>query len=241
MPGKRKAKAKLEDIEVKEVSVVDRAANGKKWLIRKNEDGAPAGDQPADPTAASAAAADPPAIPATDPAATPTPDPASPAPPAAEPAPPVDQAPAPEAAATPAEGAPTEVAKRGRMKKWLDKVKAKHAATGDVLRELEADLATEADDDRSDTDKRASSEDAKAALAKAATLEETVKRLEGELAASKAELVSAKATITKQAGVIADAKLAAVGNSEPDEGRNVGETFVWPRDMAQKPKATARQ
>lgn len=243
--SKSKAKGKLEDIAVNELSMVDRAANKRRWLITKAD-----GDPPAEPAAADPAtppvAADPPAV---DPPATPAADPPA-TPPAGDPTPvPAADPPAPAPAADPPAPAPAgdppaadpaaaaEVSKRASTKKWLAKLKAKHAAIADVIKELDDDLSGDKDDDKKDE-----TEETKAALAKAATLEETVKRLEGEMAVAKKELAAAQTTIKKQAGVIAEAKLAAVGNSESDEGGSGGgDGYSWPSDMSPPLKTTARR
>lgn len=239
------AAARLTDIEVDEVSMVDKAANKRKYLVVKNASGAPAADAPAvDPPASTPATppvGEPPApapVPAGEPGgATPSPPapaeppPVAPAATASTPAPTGDS-PAPPPTETPVEKRGAKMAKAR-----LARFKAAHQQLGELITELETATAEMADavdaleDDATDTTKRAVPAES-TAVTKMATLESRVAELEGKL-------TSAQEKIAKQADLISKARFGAVGNSrEPDGdgGAPAPSKVIWPRDLNEERK-----
>jgi chaperonin cofactor prefoldin len=237
------AAARLTDIEVDEVSMVDKAANKRKYLVVKNAGGepvsAPAGDPPA-PAPGSVPAGDPPApapAPVGDPGnTTPAPGPAPSAP---------ETAPAPAAAPeTAAPAADTPVEKRGAKmaKARLARFKAAHQQLGELITELETATAEMADavDALEEGD---ATEAAKAAARGESAVVAKVAGLEGRVADLEGQLRTANEKIGKQAEVINKARFDGVGNgNEPDGlGAPPPAKVIWPRDLNEerKPRRTA--
>lgn len=240
------AAARLTEIEVDEVSLVDKAANKRVFLIVKNATGAPTAEPPAGdpPRPAQPPAGDPP------PAAEPPPA----APTAADPATPPGAVPTteltdvdkkvpgePATARAPAADQDSEsrqIEKRGAKmaKERLARFKAAYAQLGDLIAELEtatAEMAeaTEALEESTDATK-AASERQSAVVAKVAGLEGRVAELEAKLAASEGKLTAANEKIAKQAEVITKARYDAVGNSvEVEGGAPPPQKVAWPRDL----------
>jgi chaperonin cofactor prefoldin len=237
------AAARLTDIEVDEVSMVDKAANKRKYLVVKNAGGEPVSDPPRAtrrprPRAVSPQATLPPgAGPRRDPGNT-TPAPAlSPSAPETAPAP----AAAPETAAPAAD---TPVEKRGAKmaKARLARFKAAHQQLGELITELETATAEMADavDALEEGD---ATEAAKAAARGESAVVAKVAGLEGRVADLEGQLRTANEKIGKQAEVINKARFDGVGNgNEPDGlGAPPPAKVIWPRDLNEerKPRRTA--
>jgi chaperonin cofactor prefoldin len=237
------AAARLTDIEVDEVSMVDKAANKRKYLVVKNATGEPVSDPPAgDPPAAA-----PGTVPAGDPhapAPAPVGDPGNTAP-APAPSAPAPAAPAPAAAPeTAAPAADTPVEKRGAKmaKARLARFKAAHQQLGELITELETATAEMADavDALEEGD---ATEAAKAAARGESAVVAKVAGLEGRVADLEGQLRTANEKIGKQAEVINKARFDGVGNgNEPDGlGAPPPAKVIWPRDLNEerKPRRTA--
>jgi len=182
----------LEELEVDEVSVVDAAANRRKFIIVKRADGQA-------PTESDAPAGDPPAE-GSPPAAVP---------PASE-APPADPAP------TPVEKKGAKMAKE-RLARFKTAVETLNSLVAEIEPALiEAAEAAEALENAG-VQKGAQTEGERVAVAKVAELEAKTASLEGQVVSLTAAKTALEQTVGKQKEVIAKARFDAVGNSTPVE------------------------
>lgn len=222
---KTRKEAWLEDLDVEEVSMVDKAANRRSFLIVKSADGQariedvpPSGDPPT-------------------PAPVPAPTPESAPDPTPEPAP--ESAPAP---------GPIEKKGAKMAKERLARFKAAIDALVGVAAELEPALAEIADaaEALEGVQKRANepSESERSAIAKVATLESQIVEVRKEADGLREEIAALKEKVSKQAETLARARFDALGNSgrpESDGGRPKPAPVVWGGDFNERLKKAPRQ